>query len=303
MTDQTTITLPPRYLIFGLECQFTLTALERLIRDHGLRPAAVVLPGPPNFAGVLTSPGAGIFAATSVATVSSLCQQYQIPLLRAGDLSGARTRDQLTRYPADLALVACFDRLLPVELINQFPLGVYNVHPSLLPDLRGPDPLFWTFKRGNGRAGITVHLVTGKFDAGPVLAQQRVSIADGISESELEQQLATLGVDLFTSAIPAIASKSIELSPQDHQDATWAPFPNVDDYQIDVSSTPRAAFNFVRGVRDRTPGAWFESGERRFLAVDAIEFGDGELPYHGRGRDEQVLAVGTGWIRLNTRPA
>lgn len=301
MTDLTSVTLPPRFVVFGLECEFTQAAIDRLVNEHRLPPSAVVLPGPPTFEGVLTTPPRVALPGSQSHTVESLCQRLSIPLLRAGDLSNARTEDQLAQYGAEFALVACFNRLLPIRLIERFPRGVYNLHPSLLPDLRGPDPLFWTFKRGNGQAGVTVHRMTAKFDTGPIVAQISVPYPDGTTERELEQLLAARGVDLLATAMPEIMTDSVELSPEDHSQATWAPFPEFDDFNIDAKSTPKSAFNFVRGIRDRSPGAWYEREGTRYFAVDAIEFGNGAPPDLESEQDEHLLITGTGWIRVAYR--
>ncbi len=53
-----------------------------------------------------------------------------------------------------------------------------NMHPSLLPALRGPDPVFRALERGLTTTGLTLHLVNDQFDEGGILYQQEQPVAD-----------------------------------------------------------------------------------------------------------------------------
>lgn len=150
------------------------------------------------------------------------------------------------------------------------PLGAVNIHPSLLPRLRGPDPLFWTLREGSGVAGVTVHRLTGRFDAGPIYAQEGVEYAPGTTESELEALLAETGANLAVGVIDELVRGTAEPRPQDDSLATYAGWPDADDYVIDLRRPARAAYTFARGIQERGVPVVVDTGKTRLRIDEAI---------------------------------
>jgi len=151
------------------------------------------------------------------------------------------------KVDADILVVACFDRLIPRETRSAAKLAV-NIHPSLLPDNRGPAPLFWTFRLGRRTTGVTVHLLEDKPDAGAILAQREVPVPDGIDGVELEQQLASLGGELLVQVIRDYRAGQLQPRPQDETRATSHPWPSPTDWTIPFDWAPQRVFNFRRGT-------------------------------------------------------
>src|SRR6266536_191528 len=114
-----------------------------------------------------------------------------------GGFSNPGTIRVLTEYQPETICVACFSKRIPRDILDIPRLGCLNVHPSLLPANRGPEPLFWTFREGNQRTGVTIHLMDEGMDTGPIVAQEALEIPDGISYTQLEAQCAELGGKLL----------------------------------------------------------------------------------------------------------
>ena len=74
-------------------------------------------------------------------------------------------------YQPDVLLVFGFNWRLPPDALAVPKVGAVNVHPSALPKYRGPSPVLWAIRNGDPYLGLTVHRMTGRIDAGPVLAQ------------------------------------------------------------------------------------------------------------------------------------
>ena len=92
-----------------------------------------------------------------------------------------------------LGVVASFGRLLPAALIDSFPLGVINVHGSLLPRWRGAAPVIHALAAGDTETGVSVMRVRPRrFDIGEVLAHRRVAIGQTVARKELTAQLAAV---------------------------------------------------------------------------------------------------------------
>src|SRR6185503_3137322 len=115
----------------------------------------------------------------------------------------------------DAIAVACFSRRLPASLLRLPRLGCLNVHPSLLPAHRGPDPLFWIFHDGDEAGGVTIHLMDEGFDTGPIVLQENVALSDDMTVAELDRTCARLGGELLAEALFGLAAGTIQPEPQD----------------------------------------------------------------------------------------
>ncbi len=82
--------------------------------------------------------------------------------------------DYVKGLHVDLIVVFFFPQILKPDILQTPRLGVFNCHPSLLPRYGGPHPAFWMLKNGESIAGLTVHVMTEKIDAGAIVAQQEL---------------------------------------------------------------------------------------------------------------------------------
>ena len=199
-----------------------------------------------------------------------------IPIFEVARLDDPRTLAALASFAPDVICVACFSRRLPPALLRLPRLGCLNVHPSLLPVNRGPDPLFWTFHAGATSTGVTIHLMDERLDTGPIVLQQRVSIAEGIGEAALESQLAGLGGELLTRAVAGLATGALQPRPQDDAHATTYPWPSDEDYVITADWSAERAYRFACGVGARPQFVTLVAADgARFLVVEALGYTDG----------------------------
>jgi phosphoribosylglycinamide formyltransferase 1 len=86
---------------------------------------------------------------------------------------------RLTAASAEIVCLAGFMRVLSAPLVERWRGRVLNIHPSLLPNLRGLNTHERALAQGLAEHGCTVHLVTAELDAGPILAQARVPVLSG----------------------------------------------------------------------------------------------------------------------------
>lgn len=256
--DTSSLTLPSRIegfpvILFGLECQTTAIVLSALLQAR-VDIRLVCLPGRRSIPLLQTSPRNNLpMARRQVAakTVADIARTSGLDLWRIGNLRSSEVQHALDDVPAGLIVVACYNQLIPARLYSERRFGGLNIHPSLLPDKRGPDPLFWVFKTGDDLAGTTVHRLSDEFDAGDILAQQSFPKPDGITERELDAKLSRLGARLLLETLHNLCSGKLRSRPQADGLASWAPHPAPSDFIIDQSTPARHAFNFVRGLSGR----------------------------------------------------
>lgn len=201
-------------------------------------------------------------------TILQMAAERNIPVLELRRLHDPRTVAALAAYRPDVICVACFSRRIPPAIVRLPRLGCLNVHPSLLPANRGPDPLFWTFRNGDAETGVTIHIMDDGLDSGPIVAQRTLPVVEGIAEADLEWRCATEGGALLVEALRGLAEGSLAPHPQDERLATAYSWPSEDDYVIAPDRPARWAYNFARGIAGRgrpiqiaAPGATFQLAE------------------------------------------
>ena len=140
----------------------------------------------------------------------------------------------LNQAQPDLVLVFGCGYKLPSELFGIPKFGFYNIHFSLLPAYRGSSPVFWQIKNGETITGVTIHKVTDKYDSGPMLAQQQISVSQGETLGLLYGRLAIETIAVIGKAIDKLKTTGDSLLlPQDEGATTYFSRPVADDLKID----------------------------------------------------------------------
>lgn len=139
----------------------------------------------------------------------------------------------------DLFVVVAYNFILPNELLKIPKKGVLNLHPSLLPKLRGASPIRTAIMSNQPEyVGVTIMLMDEKMDHGTILEQEQlpIKVEDWpIIGDVLDNQLANLGGDLLAETIPAWMSDELIPQEQNHELATYCGRINKADSQIVIN--------------------------------------------------------------------
>ena len=127
----------------------------------------------------------------------------------------------LADFKADMAVVAAYGILLPSEILDMFPYGCINLHPSLLPKYRGASPVSTAILEAEKVTGITIIQLDSGMDSGPILAQKEAPIGEGELCNELTEKLFYIGADLIVETISNLAKGVIKPRQQDNENATY----------------------------------------------------------------------------------
>jgi phosphoribosylglycinamide formyltransferase-1 len=103
-----------------------------------------------------------------------------------------------------LVCLAGFMRLLGASFCEAFPDAVLNVHPSLLPAFPGVDAQRQALMHGVRVSGATVHFVTPELDAGPIVSQAAVPVADGDTVETLSARILAVEHAIFPVAVDRV---------------------------------------------------------------------------------------------------
>ena len=200
---------------------------------------------------------------------------------------------ELYNTDSDFFVVASYGTILSKKKLGLPKHGCINIHPSLLPKFRGPSPYVSAILADERHTGVTVMLMAEKMDAGPILAQARIEIAEedwppkGLLLSEM---LFTEGANLVADALPLLLKGELQPEEQDEAQATYTKkFTDADARveagggRIDFLKTrafdhnPRAYFINPKGKRVIITEAQWLSGKMEMVKV--VPEGKKEMPY------------------------
>lgn len=179
--------------------------------------------------------------------------------------------DQCKNKSIDLILMSCFGKRLPDQLVNLASMGCFNMHPSLLPQYRGPEPIFWQMKQA-GDVGVSWHQVSHDLDAGDILIQQKIVLDDGLDYAQINQILAEKGASLMMTLLSALSAGGVSTTAQDSELVSYYPYPEEQDFTIDSAWTAQHAYNFMRATQVFGYGYRCRIGSHQYLLDKAIDY-------------------------------
>jgi len=162
--------------------------------------------------------------------IVQVAEAVNLPALVIDDLAAAK--DQLASYKAEAAVLIAYGKIVPQSVIDVFPRGIVNIHPSLLPKHRGPTPIESVILSGEAETGVSLMSLAAEMDAGPVYDQQAIKLNGNETKQELADQLGEIGKDLVIKNLPAILDGSLQPKPQ-ADDATYDELIDKEDGVID----------------------------------------------------------------------
>lgn len=170
-------------------------------------------------AAVISNYTAGTSRSNRPLEIAHEAEKHNIPLLLPNKLSEIAA--ELKQYGAKIGVLAAYGKMVPETIINMFPCGIVNIHPSLLPLHRGPTPVESVILEGADITGVSLMKLVKEMDAGPIYAQREIYIRKHETKQELADKLIKLGAELLIERLPAILDGSVEPVPQDESKATY----------------------------------------------------------------------------------
>lgn len=103
-----------------------------------------------------------------------------------------------------------YRKIFPKKILGIPEIGCINVHPSLLPDYRGPVPTAWAVMNGEKETGVTIHVMDRGIDTGDILVQRKCDIRDDETGFELYSKVMKLGAAALRENFYKILDKKIK---------------------------------------------------------------------------------------------
>ena len=155
--------------------------------------------------------------------LASIAASAGIPVAQPASINTPEGLAELKAFAPDLVVVAAYGQILKPNVIATPPLGMINVHASLLPRYRGAAPVAYAILKGETRTGVTIIRITPGLDSGDMLAQDALDILPDETAGELEARLAPLGAKLCLDVVARMKRGPVTGTKQDAALVTKAP--------------------------------------------------------------------------------
>jgi len=186
--------------------------------------------------------------------VKMIACQKGVPVYQPENLEDAAFLEKITSLKPDLIVVVAFGRLLPPVLLNIPRIYSLNLHPSLLPEYKGPAPIPWVLINGETKTGVTVQRMREEIDSGEIILQKAISIKPDDNAGTLTRKLSHLGAETLVEAINLIKEGKAKLKPQEEK-GSYAPKITKEMGKINWNRSAEEIYNLVRGLNPY-PGAF-----------------------------------------------
>ena len=199
-------------------------------------------------------------------SVAKLAAGQGIPVHTPADPDTAETERLVTEARPDFIFSFYYRYLLGENLLAAASKGAYNLHGSLLPRYRGRAPVNWVLVNGETETGVTLHRMVKKPDAGAIMGQRAVPVAETDTVVELYRKMTAAAAGLVAEVWPELAAGRAREIPQDESRASYFGGRRPEDGRIDWGRPAKNVYDLVRAVTHPYPGAFtFWNGRKIFV--------------------------------------
>jgi methionyl-tRNA formyltransferase len=139
----------------------------------------------------------GLF--TGIGSITFRAKRHGLPILHTQDVNDILGLSFVRRCKPDLLISAHFDQRLYPPLCDGVEFAAVNLHPSLLPDHRGIEPVLQAMRRKDSKFGVSVHRLSETIDTGAILASQSYTPDQRHSVLRVTLDLERLGAELLAA--------------------------------------------------------------------------------------------------------
>ena len=200
--------------------------------------------------------------------VKKIAEQFNLKILEKDKLNNPESIQAIQGTKATLAILLSYGTMIPLEILDSFPLGIINIHPSLLPQYRGPSPVQTTLLNGEEETGVSIMLLVKEMDAGPIIAQEKVKIDSDDNHETLNNKLFSLGNKLLMNNLEKYIQGEVQAHSQDHSQATYAEIIKKKDGLIDWSNSAEQINNQIKAFYN-WPGAYTYFNDKLLKIISA----------------------------------
>lgn len=191
--------------------------------------------------------------------VKQIALNNNLPLFEYNNIEDSNLLEYLIKCNPDIQIVVSFP-IIPKKIWSLPKKGTFNLHPSILPDYRGPAPINWAIINGETKTGVTTFMINNKIDAGKIILQKKISINPNETFGNLSEKLSRFGSFLVLETIKKLISsdKSFDVNNKKNYfnfSLKNAPKIKHNNCKIDWNLSLIEIYNKIRALNPY-PGSW-----------------------------------------------
>ena len=223
-------------IIFAGTPEFAVAPLEK-IHENGFEIVGVITQAdkPQGRKAILTPPPVKVTA-----------EMLGIPVLQPEKIRNFV--DEVRALEGDILVTCAYGQILTQEILDSFPMGVWNIHAGLLPKYRGASPIQSCILNGESVTGVSIMKTELGLDCGDVLCVEETPITETETYGELSERLSNLGAELIVKALKTLESGEFTLMPQSAEGVGVVRKINKEHAKIDFNKTAKEIVDLVRGM-------------------------------------------------------
>lgn len=222
----------------------------------------------------------------------SFCKLNSIDLIVANSRTSAE--EVLTNNSASAALVCGWYWLIPSFILNSFPLGVWGIHDSKLPEYRGGSPLVWALINGEESVGSSLFQITEGMDSGDIIAQVEEVVLKQDDILSISNRLHSRMILEVKEKWPLILTGNLARTKQDETKATYCGQRIPEDGEINWNLPAKEVNNFIRAQCHPYPGAFtYDNGNK--IVIQSCDV----VPNRYIGTPGQILAISENTVTVS----
>ncbi len=198
-------------------------------------------------------------------SVARLGAELDLPVYAPEDVNHPLWVDRIRELQPDVIFSFYYRHMLSDEILSLAPLGGFNLHGSLLPRYRGRAPVNWALVNGETETGATLHKMVKRPDAGDIVGQQKVAIADNDTALTLHKKVLEAAQAVLKEQLPKLKNGTATFNKQDESQASYFGRRTAADGEILWHKSAKEINNLVRAVTEPYPGAFSYLGQRKLI--------------------------------------
>ncbi|TNH42051.1 bifunctional UDP-4-amino-4-deoxy-L-arabinose formyltransferase/UDP-glucuronic acid oxidase ArnA [Photorhabdus luminescens] len=233
-------------------------------------------------------------------SVARLSADLALPVFAPENVNHPLWIERIRELKPDVIFSFYYRDMLSEDILSLASTGAFNLHGSLLPKYRGRAPINWAILNGEAETGVTLHKMVLKPDAGDIIAQHKVAIAETDTALTLHGKIREAAEELLDQILPQIKAGIYPAIPQDENQATYFGRRIAADGEIDWRKSATEINNLVRAVTEPYPGAFTFLGERKITIWRASPLNETHDKQPGTvlSVDPLIIACGKGALEI-----
>lgn len=178
----------------------------------------------------------------------NFAESRELNFIEYDKLSDPEFIQEIRGLNADIAVVASFNYKVPKVLLDSVKDGFINIHPSLLPEYRGPNPYSSVIMNGENETGVTLHFMDEAFDTGDIIAQKTMPVATIETMGTLFNRLNVIGLDMLLETLQKYETEPLARQKQPQGDYKYGKSMSGEHIIINYEQPAVQIESFIRAL-------------------------------------------------------